>query len=85
VGRGDQITGIGGRYGFGRAAFCFSEGDLTQRALRSAKKRNAWRIIWDGVEVEVLRASPVEITGVQTPDLVGCAQDDKFFGFVRWW
>jgi hypothetical protein len=27
-------------------------------------------------KVEVLRASPVNTTGVQTPDLVGCAQDD---------
>jgi hypothetical protein len=28
-------------------------------------------------EVEVLRASPVKITGVPKPDLVGCAEDDR--------
>jgi len=29
-------------------------------------------------EVEILRTSPAESTGVQTADLVGCPQDDKF-------
>jgi tRNA/rRNA methyltransferase len=34
------------------------------------------------VKAEVLRSSPVKITGVQTPDLIGCAQDDKFSAVV---
>ena len=33
-------------------------------------------------EVEVLRASPVNNTGVQTTDLVGCPQNDKLLFFV---
>src|SRR6266403_1565842 len=33
-----------------------------------------------GVCVEVLRTSPVKTTGVQTPDLAGCPQDDKRLG-----
>jgi hypothetical protein len=32
-----------------------------------------------GVYVEVLRASPVKITGVQRADLVGCPKDDRLF------
>ena len=32
--------------------------------------------VGEEANVEVLRASPVDTTGVQTPDLVGCPQND---------
>ena len=31
-------------------------------------------------QVEILHASPVNTTGVPTPDLVGCVQDDMVHG-----
>src|SRR5260221_11356699 len=34
----------------------------------------------EGAPVEILHASPVNTTGVQTPDLIGCVQDDSVFG-----
>jgi hypothetical protein len=33
-------------------------------------------------EVEILRASPVKTTGVQTPDLVGSARNDSALFYV---
>jgi len=33
--------------------------------------------ICGATEVEFLRASPVNTTGVQTPDLIGCPQNDN--------
>jgi hypothetical protein len=45
---------------------------------RSASNRN----LRERVEVEVLRASPVNGTGVRTPDLIGCPQNDNFLQFL---
>jgi len=36
------------------------------------------------VEVEVLRASLVNATGVRTPDLVGCPQNDSALFTLAW-
>ena len=33
--------------------------------------------------IEVLRRTPVKTTGVQTPDLVGSPQDDRFLVVVN--
>jgi len=44
----------------------------------AAKKRGLVRKVYGTFAVEVLRASPAKITGVQTPDLVGCPQNDNF-------
>jgi len=42
----------------------------------AGKKSGLVRKVDGTFAVEVLRASPVKVTGVHTPDLVGCPQND---------
>jgi hypothetical protein len=44
----------------------------------AARKCGLVRKVYETFAIEVLRASPAKITGVQTPDLVGCPQNDDF-------
>jgi hypothetical protein len=82
----EQKTGISGRHGFGCAVFVFQRGLNAEGAEVGApfgfapgqvedgkkrkKRRARWKILSE-VEVEVLQPSPVNATGVPTPDLVG--------------
>jgi len=51
--------------------------------LSFSKKLLAELEITGTVEVEVLRTSPVNSTGVLTPDLVGCPQNDNLFSLSK--
>ena len=50
--------------------------NLFRASGASAKKFGFVGQVGGAFVVEVLRASPVNTTGVQTPDLVGCPQND---------
>jgi hypothetical protein len=53
----------------GRGSWVFVEGGSEELVREKS--------VGEEADVEVLRASPVEITGVPTADLVGCPQNDN--------